>query len=96
MIPPIPPGYALSTPEQMAALQAALLAVQEHLAGIVQAVAVVVVVDGAVSAGLVGETGDLRALSMLAAEGPEVLRITIERMRAGGGDTRIIRSGASS
>jgi hypothetical protein len=87
----IPPGFAPNSPLQLERLSAATLAAWRSLEGAVSAVALVFVMpDGTVTASLAGDVEEHRAFSELLKHGPDVLRITIGRFIAGGGQTRIV------
>lgn len=87
----IPKGYAVNTSEQKAKLQDAVRSVFTKLVdtGIGAVACVFVMPDGTVTAALAGAGDNISALASLMATGPEVLRLTVERMKAGKGETKV-------
>ena len=84
----LPPGFGINSPEQMENLGAVATAVLQHLAGLVNGVAIVVAMpDGTVTAALAGNL--CPAFEGLLETAPEVLRHTIERFLAGKGETKV-------
>lgn len=87
----IPSGFAFNTAEQKAKLQDAVRAVFAKLIdqGIGAVACVFVMPDNTVTAALAGAGDNISALASLMASGPEVLRLTVERMKAGKGETKV-------
>jgi len=87
----LPPGFSVSTEEQIAQLHAAARAALASLDPSIRAAAIVLVLpDGSVTAAVAGEVSDTRALVALITAGPEVLHQTVRRFISGKGRTVVV------